>query len=442
MIALTGAEVHLRTGAWYSEQQLPLRFPPQWPVRTLWPRTPPPISDAQIAEALEHPVLQPPLRDLCRGKSRPLLIVDDLSRPTPTACVIPFLLRHFKQANIPAEQVTILMATGMHGAPPADAIRKKVGSEAAASCRLIVHDATRGVKKLGRTSFGTPVYVNREVVRSDVVIGIGGVYPSCNTGFGGGSKLVLGILGQASIFRLHSFHADVGWGVWQPECSFRKDLDEIADMIGLRSIVCLHVDAEREIVRISCGDVHTVFQEGAAFSRKVYGTVAPGDSDAVICNAYPWDISLFFARAKAGNPFSRCKPGASRILVASCSEGVGYHGLFSPTSPLQGPLRQLAMRLSVLTPGEITSRIARRLRKPKVARKTVAVVLQQAEPRHPIWLYRPGAQSPKLPSPIAGTEVQASWREILTRVQAEQGGRKHLKVIIYPCSPLQFLDLE
>src|SRR5207245_5471659 len=105
----------------------------------------------------ESPAGQPTIRELCRGKARPLVIVDDLHRPTPAFRVVPALLRQFEDAGIAPRAVGIIMAPGTHGAPPADALVKKVGAAAAGACRLYVHDCNRNVVKLGRTSFGTPV---------------------------------------------------------------------------------------------------------------------------------------------------------------------------------------------------------------------------------------------------------------------------------------------
>ena len=102
----------LRTGAWYGDQPLSLDFPDKWDVTFLWPRTPPPLTDQQIVDILDRPVGQPPIRQICRGKSRPLVIVDDLNRPTPAARVIPFLLSSFRDAGIPLGDVKILMAPG------------------------------------------------------------------------------------------------------------------------------------------------------------------------------------------------------------------------------------------------------------------------------------------------------------------------------------------
>src|SRR2546430_3759484 len=69
-------ETHCWTGVWYSDKALTLDFPPEWDVTVFRPPTPPPLTDAQISEALERPSGQSPIRQICRGKSRPLVIID------------------------------------------------------------------------------------------------------------------------------------------------------------------------------------------------------------------------------------------------------------------------------------------------------------------------------------------------------------------------------
>ncbi len=259
------ATVSVHVGAWYGDQSLNLEVPGTWDIDVVAPSTPAPIGDAEIRAALETPVGQAPLHDLARGRRRPLILVDDLTRPTPTDAVIPHLLRELGLAGIEAGAVRIMLASGAHGRPAADAVAKKAGAAAAAGCRLLVHDARAGGVKLGHTTFGTPVIVDREVAASDLVIGIGGVYPQHSVGFGGGSKLVLGVLAQRSIIGLHYGHTSVA-GSYDTDNDFRRDLDEMARMAGLSSVVTLHVDAARRPVRIVSGDPEVFYEEAARFS--------------------------------------------------------------------------------------------------------------------------------------------------------------------------------
>src|SRR5579863_8178173 len=200
------------SGMWYGNGSLDLEYPANWDVSVLQPETPREMTTAEIVSTLERPTGQPPLREMCSGARRPVIIIDDVNRPTPVAAILPILISHFRQAGIPARDVSIVLATGAHAAPQMESVRSKVG-EVAATCRTVVHDCNRDLIRLGNTSFGTPVLVNKVVAASDFVIGIGGIYPNYTAGFGGGSKLTLGVLGFRSILSLHHSHTGAGRGL-------------------------------------------------------------------------------------------------------------------------------------------------------------------------------------------------------------------------------------
>jgi nickel-dependent lactate racemase len=363
-----------------------------------------------------------------------LVIIDDLNRPTPVARVMPFLLTHFHDAGISSRDVTILVATGTHGAPQLNAVLKKAGPEAA-SCKIVLHDPERGLVQVGSTTSGTIVLVNREVMQSDVIVGIGGIYPNHTAGFGGGSKLALGVLGFRSIMELHYRHQSNGWGDGERVSSFRSDLDEIARMIGLNTLISLQVNANREVIRMACGDHFIYYRKEVDFARRVFRAPLPGDANVVISNAYPNDLSVTFVKMKGIAPLDHCAPGASRIAIGSCSEGLGHHGLFPVVNrPRFYRPRHIYRRISMMGVDGITEVLRSRFlqRWGSVAKRTAS--------RNPIWLYRPGVHSQALPSRLAGFRITPSWEKIVQAVRTEHPGSRTLRVVIYPCAPLQYLD--
>jgi nickel-dependent lactate racemase len=430
-------EPQWRTGVWHGDLPLHLEFPAEWDVTFLWPNTPPPLTDGQIAAILERPVGHEPIRELCRGKKRPLVVVDDPNRPTPVHHVMPGVLKQFEDGGIAAGQVTILVATGTHGAAQTETITKKVGQQAASSCRILVHDSTasEALVKIGKTSFGTPVYVNREVMQSDFVVGIGGVYPNHTAGFGGGSKLALGVLGFDSIKHLHYRHQSLGWGAAEMDATFRQDVDEIAKMIALNTMTSMQVDAERQIVRMVYGNPARYFGDEVAFSRQAFQAPMPGDADMVLCNAYPNDLSLTFALMKGTAPLYHCRPGASRVMVAFCGEGVGRHGLF----PLQRPRfyrqRHIARRMRMMSFGDLARKVSARVHR-GVGRGQAA---SSPAAQNPIWVYRPGNQEEALPAQVREARTTSLWSDVVEAVRREQPAGRRLKVLVYPCAPLQCL---
>jgi len=443
------SEISLRTGVWHEEQCITLRFPETWDVKVLWPKTPPALSYSQIRQSLEHPVGQAPFHELCRKKSNPLIIVDDPNRPTPAARVLPFLLRLFRQRGISASSVRILIATGTHAAPLPATVLKKIGPEAFATCRVMVHDAYQDLAKLGRTSFGTPVEVNREVLRSDLVIGIGGIYPNHTAGYGGGSKLALGVLGFRSIRHLHYGHTAAGWSNSGQETSFRQDLDEICKAIRLNTMVSLQVNADREVVRVDCGDPFRYYDNAVAFCRDTFGVPGPSNADVVVSNAFPNDLSLTFASMKGMMPFYHCSPGVSRIAIASCSEGIGDHVLYPLVGrPWVSRQYQWALRLGIMGPQQAARKLAARMAC-EVRRRVGRTYKDGGNGsdghsvcQNKLWLYRPGEHLEDLPPRIASIRIVKSWDEILRAVTMEQNGRTRIKALVYPCAPLQAVGAQ
>ena len=437
MTARTGRG--LRTGAWYGDRPLELPFPQDWQVTVHWPDTPEPVPEHELARSLEEPVGQPPIRSLARGRKRPLIVVDDLTRPTPAARLLPLVLRQLADAGIAPDAVAVLIASGTHRPPSRDGMAKKVGPQAAASCRLLAHDDSKGVARVGRTSFGTPVIVNRAVLESDFMVGIGGVYPQLPPFFGGGSKLALGVLSKRSIMGLHYGHAS--------KVDFRRDLDEIAAMIGLETTIAAHIDPWREIVRVVSGDHNVYYEDAAAFSRIAYRAPAPTGADMVVVNAYPIDASLTFLRKGIEQPLAHAPPGASRIVVGACTEGIGHHGLFPFMNGPRLARQTELLRRARARPGAIPLKAARRAVKklgPLAPRRWAPTPRSAERPAAastvtPVWLHPTDRDPGSLPSDIPGMIAIHSWSRLIEHVAREQGGRDALQVVVYPCGPLQVI---
>lgn len=443
--------VEVRTGIWGEDKLIKLEFPDGWDVVAYWPNTPAPLSDEQIEKIIENPQGQRPLRELAKGKQRPCIVVDDLSRPTPTYRILPILLSHFADAGIPARDVRIVVGTGTHGHQDQEGLRNKLGDQAMDQCEVIVHSDLKNVKKIGKTSFGTPVFVDRDVLACDLIIGVGGVYPQHTTGFGGGGKLALGILGRRSIMGLHYTHPAVG-GNYVIDNDFRKDVTEMARMIGINTIYTLHVNALMDVVSLMAGDHYTYYPEAAAFSHdRFLAPTVEDDVDVVIANAFPLDISFTFMR-KSYKPLVAAPRSAMKIMIASAYEGIGHHGLFQHVKPPRTlRLRLLYRKLATMGIKRIVvkvfQRINRRLLKNRVSQVTTvgSETKQQDEAVKAIpnntdhlWVYRTTINDAKLPD-INSMTVMTSWKEILDEIVKERGEDK-LKVRIYPCAPLQTLD--
>ena len=432
--------VTLRTGVWYNDHSIILTFPDAWEVSAHFPKTPKAMGADEVRRIIAAPIGQPALHVAAKGKRSPVIIVDDLARPTPVFKVIPFILEELNQAGIPNNQIRILVATGTHGHQDNRALRTKIGPQAMDTCQVLIHDDQnkKDLRHLGKTSFNSPIYINRAVTESDLLIGMGGVYPQHTTGFGGGSKLCLGVLGRKTITHLHFKHRSVA-GTYNIDNSFRRELDEIARMAGLRTMFVLHTDTELEVVNLMCGDHFLFYAEAARLSRQWYDAPYP-EAAVVIANAYPSDISYTFMRKAL--KVIRCAPaGATKITVASNYEGLGTHGLFQQgLSERIQIYKQLYHRISVMEPKVIFQKIIKNLFRIKRAPDgNPGNGAPAAAPVEKMILYRPAGPSAAIP-PLPGVEVIGRWDTVLKKIAVEQASSDPVRVQIYACASLQCID--
>lgn len=438
-------KIFLRSGVWYGDRQIEIDMPSNWEVEVKTPSVPPPFSSGEIEGILDNPIGLATIAELCKGKSRPLILVDDLNRPTPASIIMPSLLKRITATGIPLENITILMATGTHGLPGQDALIKKAGSDAT-RCRLIIHDCFNDVVRIGKTNSGIPVFVNKVFLECDVVFGVGGIYPNHTAGFGGGSKLILGVLGIQTIYHLHFRNKSQGWGGQVVENPFRRELDEIAAMSGLGFFISTIIDGDRNIIKMYCGDQKKYFGEAVEYYRKTFQTAGADDADVIISNTYPNDLSLTFARMKGFIPLSHCKKGATRIAIAACDEGLGLHNIWPFVNvPKFYKWNHLWRVLSVKPLKEIISRIIPLIRNKLIPRIRKMIMREKIKrdsgfSESPIWLYLTGGTLVEFPANIPGIHLTSSWEDIVDIVKREHPGKEKLKVLVYSCAFLQLIE--
>ena len=170
--------------AWYGDEALTLNFPSGWEVETLGPKDAPVLSDAQIARAFAEPIGTSRISELAKGKKSAAIIVDDLSRPTPAATVVPFLLRELASAGVPKSEIRFVVGGGSHRPLTDEEVAKKIGADVAAAYEATSHDFMSGdLRALGKLDNGMPIYLNRVVADSDFKICLGGIYPARLRGF-------------------------------------------------------------------------------------------------------------------------------------------------------------------------------------------------------------------------------------------------------------------
>lgn len=348
------------SGAWYGDEELTLNFPTGWEVEVLGPKDAPALSDTQIEQAFADPIGTPCISELAKGKTSATIVVDDLSRPTPAAKVIPVLLRELASAGVPKSEIRFVVGGGSHRPLTDEEVAKKIGADVAAEYEATSHDFMSGdLKALGNLSNGMPVYLNRVVAEADFKICLGGIYPHGAVGFGGGAKLVVpGIAGFATMFYFHTFSPGRGHAVIERQGSepdHRDFSEEVASVLGLDVIVNTVLNTRREICGLFVGDYVQAHRKGAHFALETYGTEIPETSrketDLVVLNCYPLDSDpIQTGKALwATHYFQK----AHRMALNPASDGICYHGLFEEIDYARFSQQRAERTQSELPPPEL-----------------------------------------------------------------------------------------
>ena len=217
-------------------------LPENWRLMgTLTPPSSPALESpaAELRHRLRDPIAARPLRDRDLSRSRIVIAVEDGSRPTPVREFFGALREELLAAGAQQENLSLLMALGVHRPMTQQEVEDKVGKENLQGLRWFNHDAKNPevLGSLGATSRGTPVAFNRALLESDLILVVGGIEPHALLGFSGGVKMLLPGCASAETIACNHLQGvsptrfDLV-GV-DPEASpMRLDMEEAARMLG------------------------------------------------------------------------------------------------------------------------------------------------------------------------------------------------------------------
>ncbi len=320
----------------------PLDIPAQWETRIfdLIPYPGNALDLDPVRKALANPIEARKLSELARGKKQILIVADDISRPTPVARFLPLILEELQKAGIQNHQIRFLMALGTHRHMTQAEMENKLGADIVRKYQVFNHDWDNPdcLEYVGDTGQGVPVWINKLVTQSDLVIGLGSIMPIDICGFTGGGKiLVPGVSGPITVNEMHWNRVEVPAAevLGQTENPIRSSIDSLARKAGLDFIVNVILNPEDQIVGCVAGDMVAAHRQGCEIAKKVYGVPIPHEYDIVIADSFPFDIEFWQANKALDNAGEVVKKGGAVILVTPCQEGfsrmhpeileMGYH---------------------------------------------------------------------------------------------------------------------
>ncbi|MGH9469179.1 MAG: nickel-dependent lactate racemase [Terriglobia bacterium] len=307
----------------------PVEVPDSNLLAALAPREsehPRPLSEL-VEEALDHPFGAERLEKFIAPSNRVLLLVDDITRQTPAAGVLPGIFRRLEQGGVARQNVSILIAAGTHSHMTRAELEKKLGAETLRNYPARLHHWREEdqLREIGAAADGTPIRVNRMLGEADVVIGVGQIVPHRVMGFTGGASIVKpGVSGAEITGHTHWLSAlypgseIMGFA----DNPVRREVEEIARLAGLRYIVNVVMDGAGRVAQVVAGDPVAAHRVGAERSLAIYGAPQTELADIVIAESYPADYDLWQASKGIYASELAVKQDGIVILVTPCHHGV------------------------------------------------------------------------------------------------------------------------
>jgi len=292
--------------------------------------------DQVVVDAMKRPIGISPISKLVNGKDRVIILVDDVTRPTPLKKILPPIMQQMCSQKSKRDKVRIIIGLGTHR-PMSDAeIEEHLGPEIAENFEITNHDYKDEGRliNLGTTELGVPAVVNKDVVDADFVLSVGNIVPHNAAGWGGGAKMILpGVSGEESVGRLHIAAGKVkpvGDLVATLDNPMRRDINAIAKKAGLKAIINTVLNNKDETVRVVAGEPEQTFREGVRTARRVFCQNVSELADVIVFSTYPADIDYWQAMKALDFAHVGVKKGGTIVLITPCPERISpMHAVFA-----------------------------------------------------------------------------------------------------------------
>ena len=324
----------MKTMLKWGKEEISLTLPDKNVLGILEPEGGTPVGDLgqATAELLKKPTAGPSLAEQVR-KIDPrsvVIIVNDMTRSTPSAEMLPAVLEELGRLGVPPEAVTIVVATGTHRPMTDEETAAQVGPAVFARYRVENHDCDApDLACLGTLSTGNQFCVNKTVAEADLRIAIGEVLLHYYAGFAGGRKSIFpGVAGRKTIMANHRKMTapGVGIGVVDGNVLSEELIEGVEKFCPLHFILNCVSDSSKHIVRIVGGHWMDAWREGIATFRKYNFAPISKKADAVFLSAggFPKDINMYQAHKALYMASRAVRPGGTLVFFAELEEGFGH----------------------------------------------------------------------------------------------------------------------
>ncbi len=321
----------------YGDSGLDVTFPDDIELEWVEPNYGPGALEegALLTDRLRNPTAAPPLAEQARGARRVAIVIDDITRPTPSQAILPPVLAELEAAGVPSQGIRILVGVGSHRTMTDAELATIVGSAIYSRYPVLNHQArdSQHLVHLGASPRGIPVWINRLIVESDLAILTGFIKPHNVAGYSGGYKAYFpAVAGLDTVVGVHALQQLPGepCRVGDPDNPFRLEIDAMGPLVPTATFLLnVIINRRKQIVEAFAGHPLEAHRAAVACaeSKAVVRVSRPADIVLACGGGYPSDISLYQGiNALASVVRLRTplvKPDGHVILAGEFREGLG-----------------------------------------------------------------------------------------------------------------------
>ena len=298
------------------------------PVEVLFPKKVKIKNENKIIkEALEKPIDMDTFEQFAYKSDKILVIVNDATRPTPTAKI----LEHLSPILTSHPNVKFLIATGVHRPPDKEELKYIFGKTYNLfKNQITVHNA-RNEKEmvyLGKSKNKTEMYINKLVPEYENVLVIGSVEPHYFAGYTGGRKSFLpGVASYKTIEMNHKLAlSDKACSLALKENPVHEDMVDAMNVLKNINVFSIQTILTRDhkVYAATAGDLHKSFNAAIEHAKQIFCAPLKQKGNIVITAApYPMDVDLYQSQKALDNGKHALEDDGIIILVSKCRTGIG-----------------------------------------------------------------------------------------------------------------------
>ena len=297
---------------------------------------PEPMASAPdlVLRSVRNPIRCEPLAEKLRisGAQSVVIVVSDITRPIPYADFLSNLLEEIEIAEVLRENITILVATGMHRPSTIEEREFMLGSRVCKRYCIIDHQSEKRddlVMISGKSWAGRPIELNRHFLAADFRVITGLVEPHFMAGFSGGRKAVCpGLCSLETIKAFHSFAFldDPSARNGNLEANpLHEEALSIARQANIDFCLNLIVDREHRLIEAVSGELEASHQATCEMVRRYACPRVKQQTDVVLtsCGGHPLDATFYQCVKGMVASLPAVRRGGTIVSLGSCSEGIG-----------------------------------------------------------------------------------------------------------------------